>query len=233
MNAQQLERELKKLKDLKRQKEAKRFFKCKKGEYGEGDLFLGIAVPRVREIAKQFEGMPLIEIKKALNSKWHEVRAAALFVLVAKFQKGSEDEKKEIVDFYINNTKGINNWDLVDLSAYKILGEWLKDKKDRNVLYTLAASGNLWRERIAVVSTYALIKKNDFKEIFNLSERFLSHKHDLMHKVCGWMLREAGKKDEGALLKFILLHATKMPRTMLRYAIEKLPKDKKVHILGL
>lgn len=222
MNALKLEKELKKLKNKGYEKKALYFFKCGKGQYGEGDQFLGIPVPKVRQAASAFESMPLGEIKKALESKWHEVRAAALFILVVKFQKGSVSEREKIVDFYIKNTKGINNWDLVDLSAYKILGEWLKDKKDRKILYTLAASGSLWKERIAVVSTYALIKQKEFKEIFDLSEKFLTHKHDLMHKACGWMLREAGKMDEKALLQFLERFAPKMPRTALRYAIEKL-----------
>lgn len=157
----------------------------------------------------------------------HECRLCALMILVAQFQKADELKRSEIVDFYLGHTSRINNWDLVDYSSYQIIGEWLKNKEDRSLLYTLAQSSLLWEQRIAMVSTMAFIRNNDFADTIHLSELFLTHRHDLMQKACGWMLREVGKRDEAVLASFLERFHQVMPRTMLRYAIERLAPEKK------
>jgi len=200
---------------------AKYFFKTGKGQYGEGDQFIGCTVPESRNVAKANKNLSFEELRKLLNDEYHECRLCALIILVEQFKRADNAKRKEIFDFYLANTHGINNWDLVDVSAYTIVGERLLDK-DRSVLYWLAESENLWEQRISVVSTMAFIRKNDFSDILKLSEKFLTHRHDLMHKACGWMLREVGKRDEKTLTGFLDKHYRKMPRTMLRYAIEKL-----------
>ncbi|MBF6627470.1 MAG: DNA alkylation repair protein [Proteiniphilum sp.] len=203
------------------------FFKTGKGEYGEGDRFIGCTVPETRSVAKANRYTPLSELEKLLADEMHECRLCALIILVEQFKQADEPKRKEIVDFYLSHTPRVNNWDLVDLSCYHIVGEWLKEKDDRTLLYGLAASSLLWDQRIAVVSTMAFIRNNDFDDILRLSEIFLAHKHDLMHKACGWMLREAGKRDETILTGFLDDHCTEMPRTMLRYAIERLSPEQK------
>lgn len=204
-----------------------RFFKAGKGEYAEGDRFLGVTVPQQRSIAKQFRETPLKTIEEMLADPMHEMRLTALLILDLQFQKASADERKAIVDFYLRHLDGVNNWDLVDGSAPYILGEYLKTKKDRSVLYRLARSGQLWRERIAIVATYALIKTGETEDTVRIATILLPHTHDLIHKAVGWMLREMGKKDDAALRVFLDLHAATMPRTMLRYAIEKMsPRDR-------
>ena len=202
-----------------------RFFKTGKGEYGEGDIFWGLTVPVSRKIAQKHKDIPLREIKSLLKNKVHEVRMISLFILVGKYKHSSQAEKEKIVRFYLKNTKYINNWDLVDLSSHYILGDYLSDKKDKTILLKLAKSKNLWEQRIAIVSTYALIRKGDLSWTFKISKMFLGHDHDLIHKASGWMLREAGKKNEKALKKFLDANISKMPRTMLRYAIEKFPEE--------
>ncbi len=197
-----------------------RFFKTGKGEYAEGDIFYGLTVPESRIIAKKFFDLPFTEIPKLLHSKIHEERAIALFILVEQFKKADEKMKKKIVDFYLSSTRWINNWDLVDLSSHKILGEYLVDK-DAKILLKMAKSKNLWERRIAIVSAFAFIRRGKLKESFHLAEMLLKDSHDLMHKAVGWMLREAGKKDRVPLEVFLDTHAHHMPRTMLRYAIEK------------
>jgi len=203
------------------------FFKTGKGEYGEGDRFIGSTVPETRMVAKANSQAPLIELDRLLDDEMHECRLCALMILVAQFKRADERKRKEIVDFYLSRTSRVNNWDLVDLSAYHIVGEWLKDKEDRSLLYQLAESRLLWDQRIAVVSTLAFIRKHDFSDILKLAEMFLTHPHDLMHKACGWMLREAGKRDEKALTGFMDSYSRVMPRTMLRYAIERLTPEQK------
>lgn len=203
------------------------FFKTGKGEYGEGDRFIGSTVPETRMVAKANSQAPLIELDRLLDDEMHECRLCALMILVAQFKRADERKRKEIVDFYLSRTSRVNNWDLVDLSAYHIVGEWLKDKEDRSLLYRLAESRLLWDQRIAVVSTLAFIRKHDFSDILKLAEMFLTHPHDLMHKACGWMLREAGKRDEKALTGFMDSYSRVMPRTMLRYAIERLTPEQK------
>lgn len=207
------------------------FFKTGKGQYGEGDQFIGCTVPETRKVAKIHKDTPFHELRLLLNDNCHECRLCALIILTAQFQKGDELRRKEIVDFYLAHTHCINNWDLVDLSSYHILGEWLKNKEDRSLLYTLAQSSLLWEQRIAVVSTMAFIRNNDFADTLHLSELFLTHKHDLMHKACGWMLRETGKRNEAILTDFLDRHYWLMPRTMLRYAIERLSPEQKTQYM--
>lgn len=202
------------------------FFKTGKGQYGEGDKFLGVVVPDTRKIAKKHKDLSFSEIRALLRSEYHECRLCALLILVERFKKANEKYRNDIFEFYLNNTSRINNWDLVDLSAKDIVGEYLVDK-DRAVLYRLADSDLLWDQRIAVVSTFAFIRRDDLDDIFALSEKLLYHKHDLMHKAVGWMLREAGKKNKNRLCNFLDLYHKKMPRTMLRYSIEKFTEEER------
>lgn len=215
--------ELNKYASTERALSSQRFFKTGKGEYGEGDVFIGLTVPQIRSVAKQFAHLHLDEIKDHLHSKVHEERLAALIILVNQYKKG---HKKEIADFYLRNTTQINNWDLVDLSASTILGDYLIDK-DKTLLYNLAKSNNLWERRIATISTLAFIRKGKFDEAFKIVEILMNDKHDLIHKARGWMLREIGKKNERYLETFLAMHYTKMPRTMLRYAIERFSKERR------
>lgn len=198
-----------------------RFFKTKEGEYGAGDIFYGITVPISRKIALKYKDISLNEIQKLLKSKVHEIRLISLFILIYKYKNSSLEGKKNLVDFYLKNTKYINNWDLVDSSASYILGDYLSDKKDKKILYKLANSGDLWQERIAIISTSAFIRNGNFEDTLKICKILINHKHDLIHKACGWMLREVGKKDEKELKNFLDRNISKMPRTMLRYAIEK------------
>lgn len=205
-----------------------RFFKTGPGEYGEGDMFLGITVPQVRALLPQTDGLAEPEVLEFLHSNWHEERLLALLILVRRFEKARKGEavREKIVSLYLANTAWINNWDLVDTSAPLILGVWLLHR-DRAILGRLAQSKSLWEQRIAVLATLAFIRAGDFAETLGLCERFLTHPHDLMHKACGWMLREAGKRDAQVLRTFLDAHASRMPRTMLRYAIEKLPEPER------
>jgi 3-methyladenine DNA glycosylase AlkD len=200
-----------------------RFFKTGPGEYGEGDEFLGLTVPEIRSLVPQSDDLSEADVLTLLHSEWHEERLMALLIWVRRFVKAKKDEllRERIVDLYLANTKWINNWDLVDSSAPQLLGAWLL-KRDRSVLQTLAKSKNLWEQRIAVLATQAFIRAGEFDDTVQLCEGFLDHPHDLMHKACGWMRREAGKRDEPVLLAFLDQRAAKMPRTVLRYAIEKL-----------
>ena len=221
-----IEDELKELENPRKAKVLSRFFKTGKGEYGEGDVFLGVMVPETRRVAKRHRDLSLIEIQKLLNSKIHEHRLAALLILVEKFSKGDERERKRIYEFYLQNARKVNNWDLVDLSAPKIVGRHLLDGK-RTVLRKLAKSRNLWERRIAIVSTYAFIKEGQYEDTLKISEMLLEDEHDLIHKAVGWMLREVGKKDQEEEEKFLGKYHRKMPRTMLRYAIEKFDKKRR------
>lgn len=216
--------DLEKLKNPERAKISKRFFKTGAGEYGEGDEFLGITVPLKRKVAKKYKDLDLSDLQELLNSKIHDFRQIALFILVAQYKKA--EDKKGIVDFYLKNTKNINNWDLVDSSAPDILGEYLLEK-NINILYKLAGSKNLWERRIAVLATYAFIKNDNFEGALRISERLLNDKEDLIHKAVGWMLREVGKRDLKIEEAFLSKYAKKMPRVMLRYAIEKFPEEKR------
>lgn len=202
------------------------FFQTKKGEYAAGDVFLGVTVPQNRKVAAPYTHLPLLEVEKLLQSKYHESRFVALVILVDKFERGNKATKEAVYNFYLNHTQRINNWDLVDVSSYKIVGSWLLDK-DRAILYDLAKSTWLWDQRIAIVSTMAFIRNHEFEDTLRLSEYFLTHTHHLIHKACGWMLREVGKRNKATLTQFLNNYAPQMPRMMLRYSIEKLSKKER------
>ena len=204
-----------------------RFFKTGKGEYGEGDKFIGVVVPNTRKVAKEFSSVHWDIVEALLESEWYECRLCALLIMVEKFRKDPD----YTTGFYLKHTKEINNWDLVDLSAPYILGQYLSGSEDRSVLYELAGSSNMWEQRIAVVSTLMLIRNGQFGDTIKLAGMFLNTKHDLMQKAVGWMLREVGKRDDAVLKKFLDEHCTAMPRTMLRYAIEKFPPDLRAHYM--
>lgn len=217
-------RELRVFSDDEKKQTLPRFFKTGKGEYGEGDRFIGVSVPDTRKVAKEYVDSSLEVIENLLESEWHECRLCGLLILVERYGKSPE----EITGFYLNHTGGINNWDLVDLSAPYILGRYLIKRADRSVLDRLSASPILWEQRIAVVSTLMLIRNNMFSDTIRLAEKFLTTRHGLMQKAVGWMLREVGKRDLELLKAFLEEHKTHMPRTMLRYAIEKLmPEERK------
>ena len=204
-----------------------RFFKAGKGEYAEGDEFIGVTVPDQRKIAKEYwQRISLPEIAELLSSKIHEHRHCALLMLVNNFEKEkSETEKSEIVSFYLKHKKFINNWDLVDNSAYKILGRHAFETENENLLRTLAAEENMWSKRMAIVATMFHVKRGEFLLLKELALYNLHHPHDLMHKANGWLLREMGDKNIGELIQFLETHYQKMPRTTLRYAIEKFDED--------
>lgn len=202
------------------------FFKTGRGEYAERDLFLGVDSPSLRKIAKKyFKAVSYADLQKMLESPYHEIRVGAVFILVLMFQHGSEEERKKIFDFYMENIRYINNWDLVDVSAPYIVGPVAFENE--SVLFSLAKSCRLWEERVSVVATLYFIKQNRFDVTLSLGEYFLTHRHDLMHKAVGWMLREVGKRDEKVLCDFLDKHINQMPRTMLRYSIERFPEDKR------
>lgn len=205
-----------------------RFFKTGKGQYGEGDKFLGVTVPNIREVAKEFNDINFDIIEELIHSPWHEMRMCALLILVNNSKK---EVTKDTFDFYLSQTKYINNWDLVDLSAPQIVGKFLLDKK-HDILYRLAESDLLWDNRIAIVSTLTFIRNNNLDDTYQLSLKMMNHKHDLMHKAIGWMLREAGKRDTKRLYDFIMEYKNIMPRTMLRYSIEKFDKETRKELMS-
>lgn len=209
-----------------------RFFKTGKGEYGEGDRFMGVSVSQVRLISKRNRDISLDEVEQLLASPWHEARQCALFILTLQYQRAKAEERKTIVDFYLSHTDRINNWDLVDVSAHYIIGDYLLSHS-REILYQLAESPSLWENRIAMVSTYAFIRKGELDDTYALATRMMHHPHDLMHKAIGWMLREAGKKDVERLTRYVKQYAGQMPRTMLRYAIEKLEDGLRQEIMKI
>ena len=209
------------------------FFKTGKGEYGEGDIFIGITVPQNRKIAKKFINASFADIETLLTSPIHEFRLSALIALVLRFKKHKDDvSRSEIVNFYLAHTRHINNWDLVDLSCPYILGEWTRTHS-HDILFTLAQSSNMWEQRIAIVSTLTLVRNDIFDTTITLAESFLTHTHDLMHKATGWLLREVGKRDIDTLLHFLNTQAHRMPRTTLRYSIEKLPQPTRLQYLSI
>lgn len=216
------------------------FFQAVPGGYGEGDRFLGCVVPDQRKVARQFRDLSRPELKKLFASKWHECRLTGMLILVGQFQSAAKPknpnrdaESRDIVQFYLANLNAVNNWDIVDTTAPKILGVWLvENPNERSVLKELASSEVLWKRRVAVVATYALIKNDEFDEIIALAECLLNDGHDLMNKAIGWMLREMGKRDSAHLKAFLEKHASQMPRTMLRYSIEKLPREERTKWLG-
>jgi 3-methyladenine DNA glycosylase AlkD len=204
-----------------------KFFKTGKGEYGEGDLFIGVTVPDQRSVAKEFYNkISLNELSELLCSKIHEHRLTALLILVYKFEKTKDKiQQKGIIDFYLKHTKYINNWDLVDTSCYKILGRYCFENQDSKILEKLSDSDDMWEKRMAIVGTMHYIKKRQFELTKTFALKNLKHSHDLMHKANGWLLREMGKMNEAELLDFLNLHYKEMPRTCLRYAIEKLDEE--------
>ena len=230
-NLTQLKKELKKLADPKQAEVLQRFFKTGKGEYGEGDIFLGIKVPVQREVANKFGELFLEDIEKLLKSKIHEHRLTALFILIKQYERADKKKRARIFNFYLKNTKNINNWDLVDISAPKVVGDYLLNKP-RNILYKLAKSDNLWERRIAIISTFTFIRNNEFRDTLKIAEILLNDKHDLIHKAVGWMLREVGKRDQKIEEEFLKKHYLKMPRVMLRYAIERFEERKRKFYLG-
>jgi len=207
-------------------KVAQWFFKTGKGEYGEGDVFIGIKVPVIRCIVKKYSDLTADEVQELLSSKIHEERLTGLLILVFKFSRCEEEERKNIYSLYLKNTRYINNWDLVDLSAPQIMGGFLMDK-DKGILKDLALSENLWERRIAMMATFQFIKTNHFNTALLIAEKLLNDNHDLIHKAVGWMLREIGKRNLEAEEIFLRKHYKTMPRTMLRYAIERFPERKR------
>lgn len=227
MKASDIQKELKALVTPGKAELLARFFKTKKGEYGEGDIFIGVMVPQIRQAAKKFKDISLDELQKLIQSKIHEERLCAALILTYK-KLG-----KDIVDFYLRNTRYLNNWDIIDLTAPRILGNWmLENKSDRKILYKFAKSKSLWERRIAVLSTFMFIRERDFTDSFAISEILLNDSHDLIHKAVGWMLREIGKRDLISEEKFLQKYYKKMPRTMLRYAIERFEETKRKSYLN-
>lgn len=208
------------------------FFKTGVGQYGYGDVFLGVNTPDQRKIAKQFSSLPLKEIEKLLDNKVHEVRHVGLHILVIQYAKADTETKKTIASFYVAKRRRINNWDLVDTSAPHILGDSLV-AGDKKILYTLARSRTLWERRIAIISTFAFIKRGQYTDTLAIAEILLSDPNDLIHKAVGWALREVGNKSLPAEEAFLKKHASTMPRTMLRYAIEKFPETKRLKYLTM
>lgn len=218
---------LRRMGDPERAAGAHRFFKTGRGEYGEGDQFLGVPVPATRSLLRSSDTLREADVLGLLRSKWHEERLLALLILVRRLGKARDDEaaREHFVRLYLANTEWVNNWDLVDSSAPQILGTWLlRRTRERAMLRRLADSRNLWEQRIAIIATQALIRDGQFDDTLRLAEHFLTHSHDLIHKACGWMLREVGDRDAGTLRRFLDRHSSRMPRTMLRYAIEKFPE---------
>lgn len=222
----QLKNTLESLGDPDIAEHSQRFFKTGPGQYGEGDVFRGIRVPVLRQTAKKFVLLSIDDTTELLHSLFHEDRLTALLIFVLKYKKGSEADKQLIYDTYLSNTEYINNWDLVDSSAHKIVGPHLEDR-DRSILYTLAESSMLWERRIAMMSTYYFIHQDDYMDALQIAEILLHDEEDLIHKVVGWMLRELGKRNYDLEDSFLEKHYRTMPRTMLRYAIEKFPEERR------
>ncbi len=220
MDAKTASRRLSELASPERAIGSARFFKTGDGQYGEGDQFIGVSVPDNRKLAREFRELPLSEVEQLLASAIHEERLLALLILVGKLTRCTPATRKEIFEFYLTHTDRVNNWDLVDTSAPAIVGGYLVDKKDRQVLNKLVRSANLWERRIAIIATQTFIRDNQFEWTLLLAERLLKDKHDLIHKAVGWMLREVGDRHQSVLSGFLDSHAASMPRTMLRYAIE-------------
>jgi 3-methyladenine DNA glycosylase AlkD len=207
-----------------------RFFKIGKGDYAEGDVFVGISVPTLRKYAKQYKDLSLTEVEVLLLSPIHEKRSLALYILAIQFAKQKSSDKQKIYNLYKKNIKQINNWDLVDESAPKIVGNWLLDK-DRRDLYSWVKSKSLWERRISIMATFAFIRQNDFGDTFSLAEKLLFDTEDLIHKASGWMIREVYKKNPKIAMDWVQAHIVDMPRTMLRYAIEKVPEKQRQYLL--
>jgi 3-methyladenine DNA glycosylase AlkD len=227
----QIKKDFLKAQDKEKAKLLAGFFKTGKGQYGEGDIFLGIIVPKQREIAQKYHDLSLSDCQTLLKSKIHEHRLTALLILVGQYKKADESKRKKIFDFYCHNFKYINNWDLVDLSAPNIIGHYLYHQGSRTLIKIWVKSSHLWTRRIGILATAYFIKNKKFNEILSAAKLLLKDKHDLIHKATGWMLREMGKRDEQILNKFLDQNFRQMPRTMLRYAIERLPEKKRQYYL--
>jgi 3-methyladenine DNA glycosylase AlkD len=228
--AASIRRKLRAAADSSRVPGLQRFFRTGKGEYAEGDRFIGLTVPLLRGVCRECRDAPVTEVVQLLTSPVHEDRLSALVLLVEAFKRGSEVVKREIYDLYLANTAHINNWDLVDASAPHIVGAWLRDRS-KAPLTRLAKSPSLWERRIAIVATQDFIRQRQLDETFRIADLLLGDRHDLIHKATGWMLREAGKRDGAALHRFLETRAPRMPRTMLRYAIERFPEEERQQYL--
>jgi len=223
MSLIKVKKELRKYASLEKARILQGFFKTGKGEYAEGDIFIGVVVPKTRLVAGNFSSLPLKDVISLLRSSIHEERLLSLLILIEQFSLSDELGREKIYRLYLKNSKYINNWDLVDLSARQIVGAFLWDK-DKSILYRLARSKMLWERRIAILAAFYFINKKSFSEAFKLSKMLIADKHDLMHKAVGWMLREIGKRDLSSEIRFLNKHYKEMPRTMLRYAIERFPE---------
>lgn len=228
-----IKKELNQLKNLPKAKILQGFFKTGKGQYGEGDIFLGLTSAQIKDVAKIFyQETNLTDLKQLLKSKIHEERMVALRILIWQYNHGNKKQQEEIFKFYLANATNINNWDLVDISAPNIVGDYLLNQ-NRQILYKLAKSDNLWQKRIAIISTFTFIRHHDFKDTFKIALILLQDRHDLIHKAVGWMLREVGKKNETELTKnFLDKYSGQMPRTMLRYSIERFSDKKRKFYLN-
>jgi 3-methyladenine DNA glycosylase AlkD len=225
-----IKEELRKSSNKEKAKILQGFFKTAPGEYGHGDIFIGVCVPSIRKIAKKHKDINLSSISQLLTSHIHEERLIALIILVLKFDEAEADGRKKIYEFYLRNTKYINNWDLVDLTAPNIVGRFLADS-DKKILYGFAKSKSLWERRISIVSTFSFIRNNCFSDTLKITRLLLADKEDLIHKACGWMLREVAKRDKGLVDDFLSKHCKNMPRVMLRYTIERFPeKERKAYL---
>jgi 3-methyladenine DNA glycosylase AlkD len=231
MNVQAIRKRLRLLADREKAKVLQGFFKTGPGQYGEGDIFLGVTVPKLRGLAKECRDTAVDDIIKLLRSRVHEGRVLALLLLVRAYADGGDIIRRKIYTLYLRNTRFINNWDLVDLSAPNIVGHYLLDR-GRRPLLELASSPDLWKRRIAILATFQFIKQNDFNDTLKISKQLLDDKHDLIHKAVGWMLREVGKRDQRTEEAFLRVHYRNMPRTMLRYAIERFPEAKRKKYLN-
>jgi len=226
MRAMRLRSDLKKYENKEKAGILQGFFKTGPGEYAEGDIFLGVTVPVLRALAKEYQGLPFDETLQLLKSDIHEERLLSLLILILKYRKSDPPDREKIYNAYLGHSEYINNWDLVDVTAQHIVGDFLKDK-DRSPLYELARSSSLWEKRIAILSTFHFIYNNDFEDTLKIARILISDPHDLIHKAVGWMLREVGKRDISSEEKFLKRHYKTMPRTMLRYAIERFPEGKR------
>lgn len=231
MTASSIMTALQKMGDRKRAQHSQGFFKTGPGEYAEGDVFLGIRVPVLRAEAKKYKNISLLELQKILVSDFHEARLLAVFIMVLQFPKAPCAKKQELYDLYASHTKYINNWDIVDSSAHYIVGAYLQDK-DKKQIYDWAHSQDIWERRIAMIATFYYIKKNEFDDALNIAEILVHDQHDLIHKAVGWMLREIGKRNKQVEKKFLDKYSQTMPRTMLRYAIEKFPEPERKKYLS-
>ncbi len=226
MKAEDIRKRLLNLEDKEKAKTLQRFFKTGPGEYGEGDIFLGVMVPQLRKLSKEYGELDLGEVEALLKSSVHEERLLALLILIRKYMRGDEAEKKKIYGLYLKSTRWINNWDLVDLSAPNIVGDFLMNR-NRKPLYRLAQSSVLWERRVAILATFQFIKSHQFDDTLRIGEILISDQEDLIHKAVGWMLREVGKRDPAAEESFLRAQYRQMPRIMLRYAIERFPAAKR------